>query len=109
MALVCQRRVSQLRKFSQGVAIGMRNHFAAEDHFRSQRGISQGVSQAISQLGNGVGGLRNGTRVPKGCFAAAKFSQRGGMGLRNNFAEDGRFRSESSISQRVSFGCKIIS
>ena len=41
MALVCQGSVSQLRIFSQGVAIGLRNHFAAEGHFPSQPLISQ--------------------------------------------------------------------
>ena len=30
MALVCQRGVSQLRKFSQRGCMGLRNHFAAK-------------------------------------------------------------------------------
>ena len=52
----------------QGVAMGLRKHFAAKWDFRSRVPFSQ----PISQLRNGVGRLRNGTRVPKGCFAAAK-------------------------------------
>ena len=38
--------------------------------------ISHGVLQAILKLRNGVGGLRNGTRVPKECFPAVKFFTR---------------------------------
>ena len=52
----------------QGVAMGLRNHFGAKWDFRSRVPFSQ----PISQLRNGVGRLRNGTHVPKGCFAAAK-------------------------------------
>ena len=57
--------------------------------------------------------LRNGALGALGGFAAAKIFVRGAMGLRNNFAEDGRFCNESSISQRKAFfargyfGCKI--
>ncbi|WJZ82808.1 hypothetical protein VitviT2T_002533 [Vitis vinifera] len=47
---------------------------------------------AISQLRNGVTVLRNGTRVPKGGFAAAKIFAEGCVGLRNHFAEEGYFR-----------------
>nr|CAN64577.1 hypothetical protein VITISV_033754 [Vitis vinifera] len=72
----------------------------------------------ISQLRNEGGGLRNGTRVPKGCFAAAKIFAEGGMGLRNHFAVDGRFRSgylraaklfrsQGPFSQGPFLGCEI--
>ena len=40
MALVCQGVVSQLQKFSQGVVMGLQNHFAVEGHFHSQPLIS---------------------------------------------------------------------
>ena len=60
----------------QGVAMGLRNHFAAKWDFRSRVPFSQ----PISQLRNGVGRLRNGTRVPKGCFAAAKPPAKWGFG-----------------------------
>ena len=43
MALVCQRCVSQLRKFSQGVGLGLRNDFVEEDFFRSETSISQRI------------------------------------------------------------------
>ena len=72
----------------QGVAMGLRNHFAAKWDFRSRVPFSQ----PISQLRNGVTVLRNGTRVPRGGFAAAKIFAEGGMGLRNHFAEKWRFR-----------------
>ena len=52
----------------QGVAMGLRNHFAAKWDFRSRVPFSQ----PISQLQNEGTVLRNGTRVPKGGFAAAK-------------------------------------
>ena len=57
-------------EFSQG-----RGVFAVEGQFRS--GVA--FSQPISQLQN-EGGLRNGTRVPRGCFATAKFFIEGGYG-----------------------------
>ena len=47
------------------------------------------ISQLVSQL-------RNGTRVPEECFAAAKIFA-GGLGLRNDFAEEGLFCSKTSI------------
>ena len=66
MALVCQRRVSQLRKFSQGVAMGLRNHFVAEGHFRSQPLISlrapcgcKIISQQMAIFAGAYFGLRN--------------------------------------------------
>ena len=36
--------------------------------------------------------LRNGTRVPRGGFAAAKIFAEGCVGLRNHFAANGHFR-----------------
>ena len=54
-------------KFSQP-----RADFAEKGHFRRGGPFSQPISQPISQLRNWVTVLRNGTRVPKGCFAAAK-------------------------------------
>ena len=47
--------------------------------------------------------LRNGTRVPRGGFAAAKIFAEEGVGLRN------LFRSQTSISQQTPRGCEIIS
>ena len=108
--------------------------YRAAKSFRNQRGISQlrGIfvangkkmetfSQPISQLRNEGGGLRNGTSVLRGGFAATKppakwgcgcenvifqalgisqsisqlrkFLQKGCMGLRNHFAAKGQFRS----------------
>ena len=46
---------------------------------------------AILQLRNGVPVLRNGTRVPRGVFAAAKIFAEGGVGLRNLFRSGGPF------------------
>ena len=54
---------------------------------------------AISQLRNGVTVLRNGTRVPRGGFAAAKIFAEGCVGLRNHFAKEGYFRNQTLISQ----------
>ena len=51
-----------------------------------------GDFEAISQLRNGVTVLRNGTRVPRGGFAAAKIFVEGCVGLRNHFTTDGHFR-----------------
>ena len=56
--------------------MGLRKHFAGKWDFRSRVPFSQ----PISQLRNGVGRLRNGTRVPKGCFAAAKHPAKWGFG-----------------------------
>ena len=59
MALVCQGVISQLRKFWQRVAMGLRNHFAAEGHFRIQPLISQrapcGYKIISQQMANFVG------------------------------------------------------
>ena len=75
---------------------------------------------SISQLRNeGEGGLRNGTRVPMGCFAAAKIFVERGMRLRNHFAANGRFRSgylgaaklfrsQGPFLQRPFLGCEIL-
>ena len=73
MALVCQWGISQLRKFSQGLAMGLRNVFAAKGHFRSHSLISQWAPcgcEIISQ--------------PRAIFVRAPF------GLRN-FADHGFF------------------
>ena len=52
---------------------------AAKWDFRSRVPFSQ----TISQLRNGVGRLRNGTRVPRGGFAAAKHPAKLGYGCEN--------------------------
>ena len=73
MALVCQRGVSQLRKFSQRGCMRLRNHFAAKGRFRSGGLISQrllGGCEIISQ--------------PRGDFAGVPF------GLQN-FVDHGFF------------------
>ena len=58
-----------------------------------------GISQSISQLRNEARGCEMALVCQGGVLQLRKFSQReGGMGLRNNFAEDGRFCNESSIS-----------
>ena len=64
---------------------------------------------AVSQLRIEVTVLRNGTRVPRGGFAAAKIFVEGCVGLRNHFAVEGYFHSQSLISQQVPKGCEIIS
>ena len=51
--------------------------FAEEGGFRNGGAFSQ---------------LRNGTRVPREGFAAAKIFAEGAIGLRNGFAAKGRFR-----------------
>ena len=53
--------------------------FAEEGGFRS----GGPFSQPISQLQNEATVLRNGTRVPKGCFAAAKHPVKLGYGCEN--------------------------
>ena len=63
----------------QGVAMGLRNHFAAKWSFRSRVPFSQPISQ------------------------------RGGVGLRNYFAAKWQFRSEVAISQRTCWGCEMVS
>ena len=60
----------------QGVVMGLRNHFASKLDFRSWVPFSQ----PISQLRNEGTVLRNGTRVPKGCFTAAKHLAKWGFG-----------------------------
>ena len=47
--------------------------------------------------------LRNGTRVPKECFAAAKIFAERGLRLRNGFAAKCRFRRGCEISQTPVF------
>ena len=56
--------------------MGLRKHFAAKWDFRSWVPFSQ----PILQLRNGGTMLRNGTRVPKGCFTAAKHPAKWGFG-----------------------------
>ena len=67
--------------------MGLRNHFAAKWDFRSRVPFSQ----PISQLRNEGTVLRNGTRVPRGGFAAAKIFAKEGVGLRNLFRSGGPF------------------
>ena len=57
--------------------------FATKGHFRRRGPFSQHISQPILQLRNRVTVLRNGTRVPKGCFAAAKHPTKLGYGCEN--------------------------
>ena len=101
-----------------------RADFAAEGRFRSRGPISQqmdifaahfavakhpakwgfgcenGVFKAlrISQLRNEGRRLQNGTRVPRGGFAAMKIFAEGAMRLQNHFAAKGLFRSGGLIS-----------
>ena len=74
MALVCQGVVSQLRNGGSATKFGI-----------LRRGGFRNCEMRW-------GGLRNGTRVPNGCFATAKIFAEGGMGLQNDFAAYGRFR-----------------
>ena len=67
-------------------------HFADKGGFRNKRGISQVVLQLISQLRNGIWGLRNGTRVPRGGFTRGP-----------------SFCSITPFSQDNSFGCEMFS
>ena len=69
--------------------MGLRNHFATENHFRSRVPISQ----PISQLRNEGMELRNGTRVPRGGFTAAKPPAKWGCGYENVILRRGGFRS----------------
>nr|CAN63922.1 hypothetical protein VITISV_009045 [Vitis vinifera] len=90
MAVVCQRVVSQLRNtLPNGVS-------AAKWRISRRGGFA-----AISQLRNGCTGLRNGTRVPRDLFAAAKIFAEGAWRLQNHFAARGRF------SQRLTFAAKF--
>ena len=73
--------------------MGLRNHFAAKWSFRSRVPFSQ----PISQLRNEGTVLRNGTRVPKGCFAAAKHPAKLGYGCAK--LEISRFGDFAAISQ----------
>ena len=57
--------------------------FAARGGFRS----GWVLSQPISQLRNEGGGLRNGTRVLRGGFAAAKPAAKRGFGCENGIFE----------------------
>ena len=59
--------------------------FTAEGRFRNGGPFSQRgpFLQPISHLRNEEGVLRNGTCVPKGCFAAAKHPAKLGFGCEN--------------------------
>ena len=79
----CQRVVSQLRNT-------LRNGVSA-----MKRWISRlGKFAAISQLRNGCTWLQNGTRVPRGLFAAVKIFAEGARRLRNGFVAEIDFHSE---------------
>ena len=94
LALVCQRVVSQLRNTMRNRALAAKSgSFYALDF------------AAISQLRNGVTVLRNGTRVPRGGFTAAKIFAEGDMGLRNHFAAKWCFRSDF-LGLRNNFAAK---
>ena len=86
MALVCQRVVSQLRNLlwngSLAAKIGVLKLWGFRSPFRSYEMRE---------------GLRNGTHVPRGGFAATKNFAEGGIGLWNHFAANGRFRSQGLI------------
>ena len=71
--------------------------FAVRGGFRS----GWAFSQPILQLRNEGGGLRNGTRVLKGCFAAAKIFAEGVHGATKSF------RSQEAISHGPLLGCEI--
>ena len=66
---------------------------------RLQNGGVQGVE--ASQLRNGCTSLRNGTRVPRDLFAAAKIFTEGAWRLRNHFAVRG------AIFAAAHFCCEI--
>ena len=89
MALVCQRVVSQLRNT-------LPNGSSAAKWRISRRG----GSAAISQLRNGCTWLRNGTRVPRDLFAAAKIFAEGARRLRNHFTVGSDFRSGSLLAAK---------
>ena len=78
-------------------------HFADKGGFRNKRGISQVVLQLISQLRTGIWGLRNGTRVPRGGFAAVKIFTVKGLVAAKLFCRGTLF------SQGDSFGYEIFS
>ena len=129
MALVCQKKVSQLRNTLRNGALAaklevftlwdfaavsqLRNeshcvakwHSCAKKWFRScetpfqmasrlWNGGFQGVevSQPFRSCETRGTVLRNGTRVPKECFAAAKIFAERDLRLRNGFAAKCRFR-----------------
>ena len=55
---------------------------------------------------NGCTGLRNGTRVPKGHFAAAKIFVEGDRRLRNDFAAGDDFRSGGGDVRNDAWGLR---
>ena len=114
---------------------GFRNHFAAakwvygaakwhlcaKGWFRScetpfqmasrlQNGGSsrRGGFAAISQLRNGCTWLRNGTRVPRDLFTAAKIFAEGARRLRNHFAAGSDFRSGSLLAAKFRRPCSLL-
>ena len=64
---------------------------------------------AVSQLQNGGLGCEMALMCQRGVSQLQKFSHGVGLGLRNDFVEEGLFCSETSISKRVVLGCEIIS
>ena len=78
MALVCQGVVSQLQNHLRNEGVAAKMGVFRHEGFRRAF-----YSCEIE------GGLRNGTRVPRGCFTAAKIFAEGAMGLRNHFAAMG--------------------
>ena len=69
MAHVCLGSVSQLRKISQRMVLGLRNSFAEGGLFHNKTSISQ---RAVLGLRNG---FTDGSLFRKGAIFAAKFSQ----------------------------------
>nr|CAN80159.1 hypothetical protein VITISV_034911 [Vitis vinifera] len=116
-----------------------RAYFVAKSQFRSQGAFLQPISQlrnggvglrngtrvprrvlglgnealedfaAVSQLQNGGLGCEMALMCQRGVSQLQKFSHGVGLGLRNDFVEEGLFCSETSISKRVVLGCEIIS
>ena len=93
-------------RFRSGGSISQRRgifaaHFAVAKHpAKWGFGCENGVFKAlrISQLRNEGRRLQNGTRVPRGGFAAMKIFAEGAMRLQNHFAAKRLFRSGGLIS-----------
>ena len=93
-----QNEVGGLRNGTrvQGVVSQLRNHLRNGSVATKMGVFRRGGFRKAFRSCEMRGGLRNGTRVPKGCFAAAKIFAEvggGGMGMRNHFAAKARFRS----------------
>ena len=95
MALVCQSGVLQLRNGALAAKLSFWGPWM--------------VSQKVSQLRNEGLGCEMTLVCEKKVSQLRKFWQKRAMGLRNCFAEEDPFRSKPLISQRVPFGCEIIS